>query len=161
MNSLLTSLPVLLPIAYAWAEKQELILLETGKPLNEAQLADARRAGVAHPEKVRLALVEKLPQPQNEDVMFVAKQIGLFASHSSGLTVGYGVCLRHGFWQDRYTLAHELVHVGQYEKWKGIRPFLAKYLRECIDPGHPFGGMEQEAIHVSRHICKQPAPAIV
>ena len=155
MNSLLTTLPVLLPVAYAFAEKQELIIIEHGVPLTEAEWADARRAGVAQPEKIRVLRAEALPQPENEDVLFIAKRIGLFQPQSTGLTVGHGICLRHGFWNDRQTLVHECVHVAQYEKLNGIRAFLNVYLRECIEPGYPFGRLEQEAIHIACDICRQ------
>jgi hypothetical protein len=158
MNSLLTTLTVLLPIACAWAEKEEGIILEQGTPLNEGQLADARRAGVALPEKIRVMRVETLPQPENEDVMFIAKQIGLFSPQSTSFAVGYGVCVRFGFWENRLALVHECVHVGQYERLNGIRPFLNEYLRECVEPGYPFGRLEQEAIVLSRDICKTSAP---
>jgi hypothetical protein len=154
MNSFLTSLPLLLPIAAAWVEKQEIIISERGTPLNETELTDARRAGVIFPEKIRVLRVEKLPQPEDEDVMFVAKRIGFFSSRSTGLSLGYGICLVHGSWEDRHVLVHECVHVGQYERLGGIRRFLAVYLRECIDPGYPFGALEQEAILVSADICK-------
>jgi hypothetical protein len=157
MNSLLTSLQVLLPVAYAWAEKQELVLLEQGTPLSETQMADARRAGVVEPQKIRMLQVDTLPQPENEDVMFIAKHIGLFSSRSVGITIGHGIYLRHGFWEDRAVLVHECVHVAQYEKLNGIRPFLSAYLRECVDPGYPFGRLEQEAILISREICKNTA----
>ena len=155
MNSLLSTLPILLPVAYAFAEKQELIILEQGTPLTEAEWADARRAGVTQPEKIRVLRTEALPQPENEDVLFVAKRIGLYQPQSTGLTIGYGICLRHGFWSDRLTLVHECVHVAQYERFNGIRPFLKVYLRECIEPGYPFGRLEQEALHVARDICRE------
>jgi len=145
-----------LPVAHAWAEKQELIMIEHGTPLTEPQLVDARRAGVAQPEKIRVVRVESLPQPEDEDVMFIARHIGLFSPRSVGITVGYGICLRHGFWEDRAVLVHECVHVMQYEKLNGIRPFLNVYLRECVEPGYPFGRLEQEAILISRDICKSP-----
>ena len=154
MNSLLTSLPVMLPVACAWAEKEEAIILDQGIPLNDAQLIDARQAGVAHPEKIRVLLVEALPHPENEEIHFAAKQVGLFQGGSPSLALGYGIFLRYGFWEDRQVLVHECVHVAQYEKLEGIRPFLNVYLRECIDPGYPFGRLEQEAILISREICK-------
>jgi hypothetical protein len=155
MNSLLTTLQTLLPVAHAWAEKQELLIIEEGTPLSENQLADARRAGVVQPEKIRVLRVAALPQPEHDDAMFIAKHIGLFGEKSVGLTLGYGICLRHGFWDDRQVLVHECVHVAQYERLSGIRPFLNVYLRECIEPGYPFGRLEQEAILVARDICKQ------
>jgi hypothetical protein len=154
MNSLTTTLPLLLPVACAWVEKQELIVLEQGTPLNECQLTDARLAGVENPEKIRVLRCETLPQPEDDDVIFAAKQVGLFSARSAAITVGHGICLRHGFWDDRAVLVHECVHVSQYEKMGGIRPFLATYLRECIDPGYPFGRLEQEAIHIAKDICK-------
>jgi hypothetical protein len=156
MNSFLSSLPILLPVVVAWVEKQEVILCERGVPLNEAQLADARRAGVTTPEKIRLVRVESLPHPENEDVMFVARRIGFFTPRSAGLTLGYAICIMHDLWDDRHLIVHECVHAGQYERMGGAKPFLTIYLRECIDPGYPFGALEQEAIIVSADICKPP-----
>ena len=158
MKSLLNTLPLVLPIAQAWAEKQEIIILQEGAPLTESELADARRAGVAHPEKIRVVRAETVPHPESEDLMFLARQMGLFGTESSGLALGYAICLPPGAWEDRYRLVHECVHVGQYEKYQGIRPFLSAYLRECIDPGYPFGHLEQEAIRIAKDICKASAP---
>ncbi|MCE0484680.1 MAG: hypothetical protein LV479_10635 [Methylacidiphilales bacterium] len=154
MKSFLPSLPVFLPIACSWAEEQQKYFLSQGIALNRDQLIDARRAGVQSPEKIRVLRVKTLPQLLNEDIMFIAKQIGLFSTKSVALTFGYGICLREDHWDDRYSLVHECVHVSQYEKRNGIGAFLQEYLRECMDPGYPFGRMEQEAIIVARDICK-------
>jgi len=154
VSTFLTSLHVHLPVIHAWSEKQETVMLATGTPLNESQLADALRARVAFPEKIRVIHVETLPQPDSEDLMFIARQIGLFSSRSVGLSLGYGIAVQHDFCADRLTLVHEYVHVGQHERKGGLLPYLTDYLRECIDPGFPFGALEQEAILVSREICK-------
>ncbi len=98
MHSILASLPLILPIVHAWTEKQEAIILADGTALTPDQLADARRAGVARPEKIRVLRVEALPEVENEDVMFLAKQVGFFSPKSSGLSLGYGICLTHDFW---------------------------------------------------------------
>lgn len=154
MKSLLTSLPVLLPIVYDWAETQAALAMQNGEPLGDVQLTDARRAGVSHPERIRLARVEKLPQPDNDDLMFIARQIGLFNERTVGISLGYAVFLHSDASDERRALVHECVHVGQHEKLNGLRPFLDKYLRECLDPGYPFGRLEQEAILISRDICR-------
>ena len=158
MKSLLNSLPLILPIAQAWAEKQQIITLQEGSPLKESEMDDARRAGVVFPEKIRVARVEMLPHPENEDMLFLAKQMGLFGSAQAGLALGYAICLPPDVWDDRYRLVHECVHVAQYERHEGIRPFLHAYIRECIDPGYPFGHLEQEAMRVAKDICKASAP---
>lgn len=159
MKSFLTSLPVLLPVVFEWAEAQEALILAKGAPLTDCQRADASRAGVARPENIRVLQVETLPQPDHDELKFIAKQIGLFSARSAGINLGYGICLRRGFWDDRPTLVHECVHVGQHEKRNGMRPFITEYLRECMDPGYPFGGLEQEAILVARDICGPSHPA--
>ena len=155
MKSLLNLLPALLPHVYIWAEKQESIILEKGTPLTESQRTDARLAGVIHPENIRVCRVEKLPRPESEDLLFAAKQIGLLSERSAGMSLGYGIYLQNDAVEERHTLVHECVHISQYEKRNGIRPFLAEYLRECIDPGYPFGRMEQEAILQAKDICKR------
>jgi len=156
MNSLLSALPALLPLAYAYAERHEALLLKNGIPLTCDEIDDARRAGVREPEKIRRQCVLAIPEPEQAEVLIAARRSGLFQLGASGLALGYGVYLRQDAWNSRQTLVHELVHVGQYERLGGIRPFLDIYLRECLDPGYPFGPLEQEAILVSRDICKWP-----
>jgi hypothetical protein len=157
MKSLLAVLPLLLPMVYTWIEQQEETFLAEGRPLTEPEMADARRAGVAAPEKVRIVVTEKLPHPINDEIMFAARQVGLFTERSVSLSTGHGICLTETVRNDRCQLVHELVHVGQYERL-GTRPFLKQFLRESIDPGYPFGALEQEARRVSKAICGEPAP---
>ena len=157
MKSLLVLLPLLLPGIYAWIEKQEEALLAQGRPLTDEEMADARRAGVVAAEKVRIVVAETLPHPINDDIMFAARQVGFFSDRSVSLSTGYGVCLLEKVQHDRCQLVHEFVHVGQYERM-GTHPFLKQFLRESIDPGYPFGSLEQEARRVSRAICPEPAP---
>ena len=42
-------------------------------------------------------------------------------------------------------IAHELVHVAQYERLGGIEPFLRQYLRECLTVGYDESALENEA----------------
>jgi hypothetical protein len=153
---LLASLPMILPIASAWAEKQEALILQKGEPLSEIQTADARRAGVAHSEKIRILWAETLPEPDHAELLFLAKQLGLFSPKTTGFAIGYGISLQPALREDRCTFVHQCVHVAQCERLGGIRPFLNDYARECIEPGYPFGTLEQEALLVARDICKPP-----
>jgi hypothetical protein len=153
MNSLLKSLPKFLPQVYAYVDQHEAIILAEGQPLTDAEQADARKAGVQFPEKIRRLGVLNLPEPDSEELMFVARRSGLFQLNSCGLALGYGIYLRQDVWESRAVLIHECVHVGQYERL-GKNRFIDIYLRECLDPGYPFGALEQEAILVSRDICK-------
>jgi hypothetical protein len=154
--SINTPLPFeeLLPLANAWAVEQEHIILQTGVALTDSQLADARQVGVAHPERVRLLRVAKVPTPDHPALVAAAANSGLISPFTEGLTVRYGIFIRADCWGKRVLVAHELVHTTQYERLGGIEAFLRPYLLECLSPpGYPHGPMEQEAITTAARMC--------
>lgn len=145
--------PIIQPIAAAWVRRQEQLILATGIPLNDEQLADAAAAGVARPERVRLLRVNAVPSLRLRSVRAVALKLGLLSARTVGLTAGYGIFIRDDVWCDRALLVHELAHTAQYERLGGIKPFLRSYLRECLVEGYPFGPLEMEAATAARQIC--------
>ena len=137
---------ILLPLASAWAEEQEGIVLRDGGPLNESQMIDARAVGICHPEKVRLLSVGAIPLPADPSLKAAAQATQLITPRTHGLTLRYGIYIRSDCWWDRRLTVHELVHTSQYERLGGFMPFLQQYLNECITIGYPEAPMEQEAI---------------
>src|SRR3989442_6208771 len=144
---------MLLPLACDWAEEQEHVILQDGVPLTTAQVADARRVGVAQPERVRLQVVEEIPLPTHPDLRMAADRTGLISPMTSGLTLRYGIFIRSDCWGERRLVVHELVHTMQYERFGGFMPFLRQYLHECITIGYPAAPMEQEAKRIEREMC--------
>jgi hypothetical protein len=141
-----------LSLACAWAEGQEQLILEQGVALTKAQMADARRIGVAAPERIRLMQVDEIPLPEDPGLHAAAKATGLLSPDSAGLTLRYGILIRSPFWGARDLVVHELVHVWQYEQFGGFSPFLRQYLWECVTLGYTKAPMEQEAQSVAlRH----------
>ena len=153
--SLLTprQLEMLLPPACAWVEAQERTVLRSGVPLNEAQLADARRVGVAQPERVRLLRVPEIPAPSHPVLAAAAAATGLISPFTIGLTLRYGICVLAEAWGQRRLIVHELAHTMQYERLGSIEAFLRQYLHECITIGYPEAPMEQEARRIEQEIC--------
>ncbi len=143
----------LLPLACAWAEEQEGRILREGVALTPAQLEDARRVGISHPERVRLLKVGAIPMPSDPMLHAAAQAAGLISPLTCGLTLQYGIFIRTDHWGQRRLLVHELVHTLQYERLGGVRPFLERYLQECLSVGYPMGALEQEAIRVDAEIC--------
>lgn len=144
---------VLLPIACAWAEEQESIILRYGVPLSPAQTADAVKIGVAHPEKVRLLKVTRIPTPDRRDLCTAADATQLIYPFTRGLTFRYGIFIRADCWGDRQLVFHELVHTLQYERLGGLQQFLQQYLHECITIGYPAAPMQQEAVQTTAKLC--------
>ena len=144
----------LLPLAGAWAAEQERIILQSGVPLAEAQLADAGQVGVIHPERVRLLRVAQIPTPSQPVLASAAAATNLISPSTGGMTLRYGIFIRADCWEQRLLVAHELVHVTQYERLGGFEAFLRPYLLECLTPpGYPYGPMEQEAVTKSGRLC--------
>ena len=144
---------VLLPLACAWSEEQERIILRDGVPLSPAQTTDAKNVGVAHPEQVRLLKVTRIPMPENPALRDAAVAVELITPRTGGLTLRYGIFIRADCWDDRRLVFHELVHTSQYERLGGIQQFLRQYLFECITIGYPAAPLEQEAVTTTAKLC--------
>jgi len=145
----------LLLLASDWAADQEARILKEGEPLTESQLALARRVGVSRPQRVRLLRVEQIPRPSNPALVAAADATGLLSPYTTGLTIHYGIFIRADSWGDVRLLAHELVHIRQYERTGGIYPFLRQYLLECVTDGYPDAPMEKEAVQTADMIIRQ------
>jgi len=151
-NDLLQRLPQLLPLVSQWAEQQESIIIRDGIALPDIALADAKNIGVEFPEKIRLLQVDAIPSPEHSDLQQAAIATQLITKNTAGLTLRYGIFIRHDCWNDRRLIAHECAHTAQYEHMGSIETFIQQYLRECIEIGYPAAPMEQEAIRAEKLI---------
>src|SRR3954471_4800779 len=134
-----------LPLATAWVEAHEETILANGVPLTAHQAFDAHLAGVKNPQRVRVMKTEFIPPPANPILARANDELGLVSPMTAGITFGFGIYLREDMWGDRPLLVHELVHVGQYERYGSIDAFLKDYLHECLTIGYPHGPLEREA----------------
>jgi hypothetical protein len=138
--------PLIVPPAGRWVEARETAILAEGEYLTANELADARRAGVLQPEKIRLLFVGSIPMPDAGLLRVLGRRTGFVGANTAGITLRYGIYIQQQYRGNRELYVHEFVHVGQYERFGSIEAFLRDYLRECLDPGYPFGPLEQEAI---------------
>src|SRR5688500_16601620 len=99
---------LLMPLACSWAEQQEQIILKEGVPLTKSLLADARRIGISHPDRVRLRVVREIPWPDHELLREAVETTGLLSPLTIGLTLRYGIYIRADHWGDRGLVIHEM-----------------------------------------------------
>ena len=145
----------LLPLAATWAEEQESQILAHGQPLTTQQLSDARTMGVSQPERVRLLIIPQIPMPDHPLLIAAGHATGLLSPYTAGLTLRHGIYIRQDVADDRFLVAHELVHTRQYERLGGILPFLRQYLHECLTIGYPAAPLEQEAVVAAERLSAQ------
>ncbi len=137
-------LPKLLPLAIEWAEATSFAGENEGISLSPAGEEIARRVGVQHPEKIRIAIVDQLPRPQHPAIRDAADSAGLLGPEMTGITLGYSVFIRRGFDTTRL-LSHEFRHVFQYEQAGSITSFLPTYLSQIVEIGYMDAPLEVDA----------------
>lgn len=146
VTALAKFLPLALPLIVRWAERAERRILAEGDPLSSMGLEDAVAMGVGRPKKIRLLRVDHVPLPGEPFLGWIASKTGLPFFSAAGMSLRYGIFVRREFWGDRHLIAHECVHTGQYERLGGFRPFLARYLEECLQHGYAAAPLEYEAM---------------
>ncbi|WAS89735.1 hypothetical protein [Nannocystis punicea] len=132
------------PAAVRWAEAHEAEILRTGLPLDAKMQAVARAVGVRQPERVRLAVVARIPLPEDPDLRQAALSLGMLGPETIGLTLGHGIYVRKRPVSTRL-LSHECRHVYQYEQAGSIAAFLADYLQQIATVGYLHAPLEVDA----------------
>lgn len=138
------ALPTLLPFAIKWAEARANEAAQSGNCLNENEIGIARAVGVMQPELIRIALVNRLPLPEDPQLRTAALQTGLLGPSMVGLTLGYSVLICNGYKTTRM-LSHEFRHVYQYEQHGSIAGFLPVYLQQIVEKGYDNAPFEIDA----------------
>lgn len=133
-----------IPLVSWWATRTSQRAAATGRPLDEAERLTAVRLGVRDPSAVRVVVTPRLPLPGPHWLHRIAARLGFPATECIGLCLGHTVFL-HPSWCRPAVLAHELVHTAQCERLGGLRPFLHRYLAECLSHGYEEAPLEQEA----------------
>lgn len=142
--NLLQELPRLVPPAVAWAEARAARAAAAGTPLTLSEQDLARSVGVAHPELVRIEMVDTLPMPDEPTLRAAAQQAGLLGPNMAGLTLGHAIFICHDH-KTKRLLSHELRHVFQYEQAGSIAAFLPVYLRQVLEVGYDAAALEVDA----------------
>ena len=85
-------------------------------------------------------------------MVMIAKQVGLLIADTGGLTAGYGVIVRLDCTRNLELLAHEFVHVAQYERL-GREGFLQEYIQQIAAHAYADAPFELEAEAKASNAC--------
>ncbi|MDM8515177.1 hypothetical protein QUF76_03170 [Desulfobacterales bacterium HSG16] len=141
------------PLVCGWAKEQEEYILARGRQLTSEQAEDAELAGVLHPDRIRILVVQQIPMPEDPMIREIGEKVDLVTTRTSGMTLGYGIYIRSGGQFLRDLIVHEFTHTAQYERLGGIDLFLRQYLTECLKFGYNNSPLELEAERVAMKIC--------
>jgi len=149
----LNELPALFPHVVSWISYLEKQAQDSGRALSSIEFNLAQHVGLAHPEEVRILSVPRIPFPAHPRVKQLAKQVGLLNADTGGLTAVYGVIVRRDCTNNLRLLAHEFVHVAQYERL-GREGFLQEYIQQIAVHGYLKAPFELDAEAKATKACR-------
>ena len=135
-----------------WIFSLEKQAQESGRTLTQIEFKLAQNVGVVHPEEVRILSVRRIPLPSHPRVQ-LARQVGLLNADTGGLTAVYGIIVRRDCANNLRVLAHESVHVTQYERL-GREGFLQEYIQQIAAHGYLNAPFELEAEAKATQACR-------
>lgn len=148
------------PLACQWAAEQESFVLQHGVALTYSQLADAERAGVRDPARIRILVVDRIPLPENRELANAARIAQIITESSRAIAIGYAIMMRADSWRARELLLHQLIHVAQCERSGGLESFVTEYLLDRrTSRDFSLGSFEDEARNRAREICAEECAA--
>ena len=150
----------LAPLACRWAAQQEAFVLQHGVALTCGQQADAERAGVRAPARIRILVVDRIPLPDNPQLANAARTAQIITESSRAIAIGYAIVLRADSWRNRELFLHQLIHVAQCERTGGLESFVTEYLLDRrTSRDFSLGSFEEEARNRAREICAEECAA--
>jgi hypothetical protein len=148
----LNELPALFPQVVDWISYLEKQAQASGRALTPIEFNLALHVGVARPEEIRILSVSKIPLPSHPRVKQLARRVGRLNADTGGLTALYGVIVRVDCANNLRLLAHEFVHVAQYERL-GREGFLQEYIQQIAAHGYQNAPFELEAEAKAAKAC--------
>lgn len=120
----------------------------------------ARKLGIEHVDRVRILIIDRIPVRNRLETLVndlagpafrsLGKQIG-------GMTTGYGILVAKNFESKDWLVAHELVHVRQFEEL-GREAMLKRVLTEHHILPNNLIPLEREAISESSKLLDDKVP---
>ena len=134
-----------LPLAWLWVKLHQRRILKSGRPLSDDEICLAEELGIEHRTTIRIWSIDRVPSPGGVLLSGLGRFAGISTHGAKGMALGHGIYLETAQASRRSLVAHELVHVLQFERLGGTWPFLQNYLHECLTEGYWSAPMEIEA----------------
>jgi hypothetical protein len=139
------------PKLVQWITQRQKICMEIGERLSFEATRDAQTIGIGQIDEVRIMIEGEISLPTDPALLQLFLKSGLGAINA--ITCGHGIFVRPDAYS-RHLVAHELVHVLQYERFGGIESYLKAYVPEIVSPPYYTNGpLEQEARRVADAVC--------
>lgn len=116
-----------------------------GRSLNPTERMIANKMNIDEIEKIRVLEVSEITYPLHPIFRLVAKFSQSIFLAPAGMTFKSGILIDEKYRMNLSLIAHELVHVKQYQAYGGHFSFLKEYVHQCLKHGYTGCPLELEA----------------
>lgn len=139
-------------LASPWAAWHQGRIRKNGRVLTDDELGLADALGVSDPEQVLICVTPRVPNPL-QPLFCLADHCGFSClTEAVGITLGLGIYITVDSADSVELIAHELVHVVQYQRAGSIWAFMVEYIHQCLMTGYYDAEWEVEARRVSTEV---------
>ena len=143
-------------VATVWAWWHSMRIVGEGRQLDEGETALAVMLGIPSPDKVRIMEVDNIPNPLERITRLVGGLSGRkWVTDVDGITLDFCIYVRKSAACSMELIAHELVHVRQYEEMQAVWMFMREYVFQCLAHGYYHAPLEVEARRESARVIRQ------
>jgi len=131
--------------ATPWATWHERRIRGKGRELTKKEQEVARALGLVEQSDIFICSVQRVPNPLYP-FFYIAQKCGASCiTEAAGITLGHGIYISDDSADSLALIAHELVHVAQYQRSGSISRFMVEYLYQCLMVGYFNADWEVEA----------------
>lgn len=142
-------------VASPWVIWHAWKIRRRGRELTAEELRIADSLGMKDSDEVRVLTIGEIPNPLRGPGAAAELAFGRsLLMKIDGITLDRSIYVRDEHAESVALLAHEMVHVRQYEQHGGVFRFLYQYIRECLTFGYHYAPMEVEARRLSREVIR-------
>jgi len=132
-----------------WLAEVSVHIEREGTALSDEHAAIAEQLGIEAVERIRVLVVDELPRPMHYPLLYeegVSKRLWGPGIEDRAQVFGYGIAVTAAALSDPGTMAQELMHIKQIERFGSLGAFVAEYLRQIEEHGYLEAPLEREAV---------------
>lgn len=141
--------------ASPWAAWHEKRIRKKGRPLNSLEEQMAALLGLNDPESLFVSDVERVPNPLFPFFCLAEKCGFSCLTDVAGITLGRGIYVSRECMDSSALIAHELVHIRQYQMAGSIWKFMVEYLHQTLMCGYYDAPWEVEARSEANRVMRE------
>lgn len=132
-------------LASPWASWHQRRIRKHGRSLTLKEEGYAHALDLKDCDRIFICEMKRVPNPLYPLLCLLQRCGASCITRAAGITLGHGIYVSTECAHSPELIAHELVHVGQYQRAGSIWSFMVEYIHQCLLHGYFDAAWEEEA----------------